>query len=207
VLIVGEGKVDPGFVGRLERRRLGHDLAGRRRQHAQHRSLTLGILLDAQRLDLQRTEQAVGAVAGEADLAALPVEGPQHEVPERLDAVVVGERVELAADDVGRTAGADEGGPGQVHRLDLARLVDEHHTGRHRLDDEAQARLAALQPLVLARHGGDHAVAFDGHAEPGREALSQARPARDALVGGGDDRRGRRGALPDQDHDRQRNLA
>ena len=114
-------------------------------------------------------------MTGEGDLAALAVEGAGDEVAQRLDAVVVGERVELAADDVGRTGGADERGAGEVHRLDLAGLVDEHDAGRHRLDDQAQARLAALQPLVLARDGGDDAVALDGHAQAGRQALGQAR--------------------------------
>ena len=49
---------------------------------------------------------AVRTVTGERGLAALAVEGPGDEVAQGLDAVVIGERIELAADDVGGAARA-----------------------------------------------------------------------------------------------------
>ena len=68
--------------------------------------------------------------------------------------------------------------------------------------------LASLrsQTLVVAQRRGDDAVALDRHAQAGGETLGEARTARDAFVGSGEQGRRRRRGLAGKQRDRQRNL-
>jgi hypothetical protein len=77
-------------------------------------------------------------------------------------------RLERTPDDLLRADAAEQLHAGRVHRQHLARLFEQDDAGGQRFDDQAQARFAAFQLLVLALRLIDGAAALGREPERGR---------------------------------------